>query len=86
MSCRASIAFQWQGPWDWGKALARVQAAAVAAVPDSLIDSLYCITDSLALARERLARQAAAGVDLHLVDAPAEDPRDITRSLSALLA
>jgi len=67
----------------WG---AGGRAAGVAAVPDALIDSLYCITDSVPRARERLAQQAEAGVDLHLVDAPADDPREMARALAALLA
>jgi alkanesulfonate monooxygenase SsuD/methylene tetrahydromethanopterin reductase-like flavin-dependent oxidoreductase (luciferase family) len=41
--------------------------AGYAAVSDRLLDSLWCITDSVDEARERLQQQEDAGVDMHSV-------------------
>ncbi len=61
-------------------------AAGAAAVPNSLVDSMSLATDSIDRARERLAEQAAAGIDLHQVSVPDRGPREQQQIFSALCA
>jgi F420-dependent oxidoreductase-like protein len=60
-------------------------AAAAAAVPPGLQQSLTLVTDSIDQARERLAQEQAAGIDLHTVNIDAESPADLQRTYEALM-
>ncbi|HEY8491714.1 MAG TPA: LLM class flavin-dependent oxidoreductase [Dehalococcoidia bacterium] len=60
--------------------------AGAAAVPGDLQQALGLVTDSVEAARERLAEQAAAGVDLHSVQVDAEDPHELQRIYERLVA
>jgi F420-dependent oxidoreductase-like protein len=60
-------------------------AAAAAAVPPDLQQSLTLVTDSIEQARERIAQEEAAGVHLHSVNVDAESPEDIERTYEALM-
>lgn len=66
--------------WDQGGA-----SAGAAAVPDALIDAMTLITDSVEAARERLAAQHKAGVDLHQVSVERETPEEQARVYAALV-
>jgi alkanesulfonate monooxygenase SsuD/methylene tetrahydromethanopterin reductase-like flavin-dependent oxidoreductase (luciferase family) len=57
--------------WDSGGS-----GAAAASVPDALSESMTFVTDSVEVARERLAQQQAAGVDIHQVSVEAETPEE----------
>jgi alkanesulfonate monooxygenase SsuD/methylene tetrahydromethanopterin reductase-like flavin-dependent oxidoreductase (luciferase family) len=59
-------------------------AAAAAAVPDGLAQAMTFVTDSVAAARERLAQQQAAGIDLHQVSVDAETPQEQAKLYAAL--
>lgn len=65
--------------WDTGGS-----TVGAAAVPDAMSDAMTFVTDSLEAARERLAEQQAAGVDLHQVSVEAETPREQARLYEAL--
>jgi hypothetical protein len=53
-------------------------------VPDELVDAMTLVTDSAERARERLAQQRAAGVDLHQVSVEGRDPAQQARLYEAL--
>ena len=59
-------------------------AAGAEAVPDALAQSMTFVTDSVEAARERLAQQQAAGVDLHSVSVQADSARDQSKLFEAL--
>ncbi len=59
-------------------------AAGAAAVPDALSDAMTFVTDSVAAARERLAQQQAAAIDLHQVSVEADTPQEQARLYAAL--
>jgi hypothetical protein len=44
------------------------------------------VTDSIDAARERLAAQEAAGIDLHSIDVQAETPKEAQRIYERLVA
>ncbi len=58
--------------------------AGAAAVPDALAQSMTLVTDSVEAARERLAQEQAAGVDLHSVMVHAASPREQSALYEAL--
>jgi len=60
--------------------------AGAAAVPQDLVDEMTLVTDSIEQARERLAIQQAAGVDIHAVEVHAESARERQRIYEALAA
>lgn len=59
-------------------------AAGAAAVPQAIADAMSLVTDSMEAARERLAQQQAAGVDLHQVSVEADTPREQAKLYEAL--
>jgi len=59
-------------------------AAGAAAVSDTLAQSMTFATDSVEAARERLAQQQAAGVDLHTVAVQADSARERSALFEAL--
>ena len=60
-----------KGAWDKGG-----REAGAAAVPEHLQQGVGFVTDSVDAARERIAEQEAAGIDLHQVQVDAESPRE----------
>lgn len=60
--------------------------AAAAAVPDAAQQSCAFVTADAAEARDRLARQAEAGVTLHQADVDTDDPAEAERRFRALAA
>lgn len=60
--------------------------AATGRVPGDLQQQLSLVTDSVEEARERIAEQAAAGVDLHTVRVDAESPAELRKAYEALVA
>ena len=65
--------------WD-----ANGSAAGAAAVPDMLSEAMTFVTDSVEAARERLAQQQAAGVDIHQVSVEADTPQEQMQLYDAL--
>lgn len=61
------------------------RAAGTAAVPDSLVDSLF-FAGPLEACLERLAAQEEAGIDLHSVSVEATDTKEATKLLQRLAA
>jgi F420-dependent oxidoreductase-like protein len=59
-------------------------AAGAAAVPEQLAGAMTLVTNSVEEARERLAQQQAAGVDLHSVTVQADSPREQSALYEAL--
>jgi alkanesulfonate monooxygenase SsuD/methylene tetrahydromethanopterin reductase-like flavin-dependent oxidoreductase (luciferase family) len=59
-------------------------AAGTAAVPDELADAMTLVTDSIEQARERLAQQQAAAVDLHQVSVEEREPSEQAKVYEAL--
>lgn len=68
-----------KGAWDTGGS-----GAGAEAVPDALSDAMTFVTDSVAAARERLAQQQAAGIDIHQVSVDAETPQEQAKLYTAL--
>lgn len=67
------------------EAWAQGSAAATMAVPPEMRTRLSCVGD-LAAARERIALQAAAGIDIHRVSVSTDDDREYARTLEQLIA
>ena len=67
--------------WDEGGS-----GAGGAAVPEALQQSVGFITDSVDAARERIAAQEAAGVDLHQISVDAETPQQRAKVYEQLVA
>ncbi len=65
--------------WEAGGA-----AAGAEAVPDDLSEAMTFVTDSVEAARERLAQQQAAGVDIHQVSVEADTPQEQAKLYDAL--
>jgi F420-dependent oxidoreductase-like protein len=65
--------------WDEGGS-----AAGAAAVPEHLSDAMTLVTDSIEQARERLAQQQAAGVDIHPVSVERDSPQEQAKVYEAL--
>jgi F420-dependent oxidoreductase-like protein len=65
--------------WDEGG-----RAAGTAAVPDTLVDSLFP-AGPVEVCLERLEAQTAAGIDMHTVRVEADDPRETMRILKRLV-
>lgn len=61
-------------------------AAGAAAVPADMQQAMSLVTSSIDEARDRLAQQAEAGVDIHSVQVHAESPRELRKSYEALIA
>lgn len=61
-------------------------AAATAAVPAEMQQAVGFVTDSVDAARDRLAAQEAAGIDLHSVDVQAESPAEAQKMYERLVA
>ena len=61
-------------------------AAATAEVPAEMQQGLGFVTDSVDAARERLAAQEAAGIDLHSIDVQAETPKEAQKIYERLVA
>jgi F420-dependent oxidoreductase-like protein len=59
-------------------------AAGAAAVPEDLSDAMTLVTDSVEEARERLAQQQAAGVDIHQVSVERDTPQEQAKVYEAL--
>lgn len=59
--------------------------AGAAAVPPGLQQALGFVTDSIEAARERLAQQEAAGVDLHHLHVDADTPQELQKAYEALV-
>lgn len=60
--------------------------AGAEAVPPELADAMSLVTDSIDAARERLAQQAAAGVDLHQVSVQVDSLQEHEKIFAALSA
>ncbi|MGH2584689.1 MAG: LLM class flavin-dependent oxidoreductase, partial [Dehalococcoidia bacterium] len=60
--------------------------AGTAAVPEQLQQQLGFVTDSVDAARERIAEQKAAGIDLHQVSVDAETPQERAKVYERLVA
>jgi F420-dependent oxidoreductase-like protein len=60
------------------------RAAGTAAVPDTLVDSLF-LAGPVEACQERLEAQAAAGIDMHTVRVDAADPKDTVKVLERLV-
>lgn len=58
--------------------------AGIAAVPETLADSLF-FAGSVEACAERLAAQAEAGIDMHTVHVDMDDPHEVSRSLAKLV-
>jgi alkanesulfonate monooxygenase SsuD/methylene tetrahydromethanopterin reductase-like flavin-dependent oxidoreductase (luciferase family) len=65
--------------WDAGGS-----AAGAEAVPEDLSEAMTFVTDSVEAARERLAQQQAAGVDIHQVSVDADTPEEQAKLYDAL--
>jgi F420-dependent oxidoreductase-like protein len=65
--------------WDEGG-----RAAGTAAVPDTLVDSLF-LAGPIEACMERLDAQAAAGIDMHTVCVEANDPKETATILQRLV-
>ncbi len=59
-------------------------SAGIAAVPDSLVDSLF-FAGSVEACVERLQAQAEAGIDMHTVQVAMDDPQTAARDLATLV-
>src|SRR5215204_5751535 len=60
--------------------------AGAAAVPEHLQQQVGFVTDSVDAARERIAEQEAAGINLHQVNVDAESPQEKARVYEQLVA
>lgn len=67
--------------WDEGGS-----QAGTAAVPEHLQQQMGFVTDSVEAARERLAEQEAAGIDLHAVNVDAETPQERAKIYERLVS
>ncbi len=65
--------------WDEGGS-----AAGTAAVPEQLSNAMTLVTNSVEEARERLAQQQAAGVDIHQVSVERDTPQEQAKVYDAL--
>lgn len=61
-------------------------AAGAAAVPEHLQQQMGFVTDSVEAARERIAEQEAAGINLHQVNVDAESPQEKARIYEQLVS
>jgi hypothetical protein len=59
--------------------------AGAEAVPPDLQQSLTLVTDSIEQARERLAQEVAAGIDLHSVTVEGQDPHEMQKTYEVLI-
>ncbi|MGD9894439.1 MAG: LLM class flavin-dependent oxidoreductase [Dehalococcoidia bacterium] len=67
--------------WDEGGS-----QAGIAAVPEHLQQQMGFVTDSVDAARERLAEQEAAGINLHAVSVDAETPQERAKIYEQLVS
>jgi hypothetical protein len=60
--------------------------AGTAAVPEHLQQQMGFVTDSVDAARERIAEQEAAGINLHAVSVDAETPQERAKIYEQLVS
>jgi hypothetical protein len=59
--------------------------AGAEAVPPDMQQALTLVTSSVEEARDRLAQEAAAGIDLHSVTVDGQSPQDMRTTYEALM-